>query len=135
MATLLSALNCEKYPPSLLYLLMTLGPALVALAAFDQAKGKLADIFIAFGRVPFLYYLAHVYLIHAVAVAAAWAIGADVAWLFQGVPPLNKPGTFGVGLPGVYAIWLGVVAALYPLCRWFADLKRRRRTQWWVSYF
>jgi uncharacterized membrane protein len=133
LATFLSALNCEKYPPSLHYLLMTLGPALIALAVFDAAKGRVAGVFVTFGRVPFLYYLAHVYLIHALAVAGAWLAGFDLAWLFRDLPPMNKPPTFGLGLPGVYAVWIGVVAALYPLCHWFAAIKRRRK-DWWLSY-
>jgi uncharacterized membrane protein len=133
-ATFLSLLNCEKYPPSLLYLAMTLGPALIALAALDVARGRVANVFTTIGRVPFLYYLAHIYLIHVLAVAAAAMTGnGDVAWLFSGTALLNKPTTFGFSLPVVYLIWLAVVALLYPLCRWFAAVKQRRK-DWWLSY-
>ena len=71
LATVLSFINCEKYPPSLLYLMMTLGPALLLLAAFETARGRLADILVTFGRVPFFYYVVHIYLIHALAVASS----------------------------------------------------------------
>ena len=132
-ATFLSLLDCEKYPPSLLYLAMTLGPALIALALLDDARGRAANVFATLGRVPFLYYLAHIYLIHGLAVAAAAMTGSgDIAWLF-GLPMLNKPAAFGFPLPVVYAIWLAVVVTLYPLCRWFAAVKQRRKA-WWLSY-
>jgi uncharacterized membrane protein len=127
----MSFLNLTKYPPSLLYLLMTLGPALVALALFRGAKGPLAAVLVTFGRVPFLFYVAHLYLIHALAVAAGVAQGfpaSAVADVF-----LRLPEGYGFGLPVVYAAWLGVVALLYPLCRRYAELKARSRA-WWLSY-
>ena len=132
LATVLSFINCEKYPPSLLYLMMTLGPALVLLALFERARGTLAGWIITFGRVPFLYYVVHIVLIHALAVVMAWAVSATPAGSSAGRPP-QKPAGYGLGLPGIYAVWLLVVVALYPLCRWFAALKQRRR-EWWWSY-
>ena len=134
-ATFLSILNCEKYPPSLLYLAMTLGPALIALALLDAARGPVANIFMTLGRVPFLYYVAHIYLIHALAIAVAARTGGgrDIGWLFSGTGLMNKPPQFGFALPIIYAIWLAVVALLYPLCRWFAGVKQRRK-DWWLSY-
>jgi uncharacterized membrane protein len=127
----LSFLNVTKYPPSLLFLLMTLGPALMALALFRRAKGPLADVFITFGRVPFLFYVAHLYLVHALAVAAGVAQGfpdSEIRTVF-----VQLPEGYGFGLPIVYAIWIGVVAALYPLSRRYAALKARSRA-WWLSY-
>ncbi|HZO47518.1 MAG TPA: heparan-alpha-glucosaminide N-acetyltransferase domain-containing protein [Xanthobacteraceae bacterium] len=132
LATLLSFINTEKYPPSLLYLMMTLGPGLLLLAAFETARGRIADTVITFGRVPFAYYIAHIYLIHALAIGYAWSIGTDVSWLFGEFPPV-KPEGYGLGLAGIYAVWLVVLVALYPLCRWFAALKQRRK-DWWLSY-
>src|SRR5207244_9538797 len=82
LATALSFINCEKYPPSLLYVAMTLGPSLLLLAAFESARGRVADWITTFGRVPFFYYVAHIFVIHALAVAFAWATIGDVAWLF-----------------------------------------------------
>jgi uncharacterized membrane protein len=132
VATLLSFLNCEKYPPSLLYLAMTLGPGLLLLAAFESARGWLADAITTYGRVPFFYYVLHIFVIHALAVAFAWLTVGNAAWLF-GDPPLDKPASYGLSLPGVYLVWLLVILALYPACRWFASVKRRRR-EWWWSY-
>ena len=127
----MSFLNVTKYPPSLLFLLMTLGPALMALALFRRAAGPVADVFVTFGRVPFLFYVAHLYLVHALAVGAGVAqgfSGAEIRTVF-----LQLPEGYGFGLPVVYAIWIGVVAALYPLCRRYAMLKARSRA-WWLSY-
>ena len=132
LATILSFINCEKYPPSLLYLMMTLGPALLLLAAFETVRGRIADTLISFGRVPFAYYIAHIYLIHALAIGYVWSAGGDASWLFSDFPP-EKPAGYGLGLPGIYAVWLVVLVALYPLCRWFAALKQRRN-DWWLSY-
>jgi uncharacterized membrane protein len=123
LATLLSFLNCEKYPPSLLYLMMTLGPALMLLAAFERARRVWSGVLAIFGQVPFFFYVVHIYLIHALAVAAGLAMTGMLA---------NSP-DIGVGLGGIYLIWLFVLALLYPLCRWFAGLKGRG-TGWWWSY-
>jgi uncharacterized membrane protein len=128
---LMSFLNTTKYPPSLLYLLMTLGPALIALAAFRRARGPLADVFLTFGRVPFLFYVAHLYLVHALAVAAGVAQGFPASAIRT--VSLRLPADYGFGLPVVYAVWLGVVAVLYPICRRYAEIKARSRA-WWLSY-
>jgi uncharacterized membrane protein len=130
-ATALSFINCEKYPPSLLYLAMTLGPALVLLAAFDRVRGPVADWIATFGRVPFFYYVVHIFLLHALTVLFAWLTVGDVGWLFG--PLGHKPSAYGLPLAGIYAVWLAVVVALYPLCRWFAGIKNRR-TEWWWRY-
>ena len=132
LVTILSFVNCEKYPPSLLYLMMTLGPGLLLLAAFEHARGNLARVVTVFGRVPLFYYVAHIYLIHLLAIAYAFAAYGEASWLLGQVPP-RKPAGYGLPLPGVYLVWLAVVAALYPACRWFAALKQRRR-EWWWSY-
>lgn len=123
LATVLSFLNCEKYPPSLLYLMMTLGPALMLLAAFEHARGWLAPALATFGRVPFFFYVVHIYLIHALAVAAGVVITGALA---------SNP-EIGLSLAGIYLIWLAVLVLLYPICRWFAGLKERG-SGWWWSY-
>jgi uncharacterized membrane protein len=118
----ISFLNLTKYPPSLLYLLMTLGPALLALTLLRRARGPVADVFVTFGRVPFLFYVVHIYLVHALTVAAGVLQGypaSDLRVLF-----FELPEGFGFGLPVIYLLWLGVVAVLYPLCRRYAALRR-----------
>jgi uncharacterized membrane protein len=110
---------------------MTIGPALLLLAAFERARGRLASWITTFGRVPLFYYVAHLFLIHALAVLFASATGVETAWLF-GVFPADKPAGYGLGLAGVYAVWCAVIIALYPACRWFAAIKRRRREWWWA---
>jgi hypothetical protein len=112
--------------------MMTLGPMLMLLAVFEGARGRMAGSIITIGRVPLLYYVAHLYLIHALAVLYATATVGDSAWLFAGAP-LRKPAGYGLPLSGLYVVWLLVVVSLYPVCRWFADLKQRRR-EWWWSY-
>ena len=131
-ATVLSFINCEKYPPSLLYLSMTLGPVLMLVAALERVRGPIADWIATFGRVPFFYYVVHIFLLHALAIAFAWATIGDIGWLFGSMAG-RKPAAYGLSLAGIYAVWLAVVVALYPLCRWFAGLKRRR-AEWWWSY-
>jgi uncharacterized membrane protein len=132
--TFLSFVNCTKYPPSLLFVLMTLGPALLALAWFDRPAGPLGRWFIVFGRVPLFYYLLHVPLIHGLALLVALVqYGEGGFLLHHPAGALSEHAPPGYGLPGVYVAWLVVVGLLYPVCRWFADLKRRRRDGW-LSY-
>jgi uncharacterized membrane protein len=137
MWTLFSFLNCTKYPPSLLYLLMTLGPALIALAAFDRPLGPLARPVITFGRVPFFFYILHIPLIHGGAIALDYLRFGSSPLAGGGpwdVHPGQIPADYGVGLPAVYLIWIGVVFVLYWPCRWFAGVKRRHRSAW-LTYF
>jgi uncharacterized membrane protein len=129
--TVLSFVNCTKYPPSLLYVLMTLGPALLALAWCDREPGPLGRPLVTFGRVPLFYYLLHVPLIHALALGLAYAGHEDPSFLFRHPATAQRPE--GYGLPVVYLVWLGVVVALYPACRWFAGVKRRHPGSW-LSY-
>jgi len=135
--TALSFLNANKYPPSLLYLLMTLGPAALILWMLDASTPRWLRPALIFGRVPLFYFVLHLSLIHLLAVVACYARYGVVHWMFES-PSLDKyPVTFppgwGYDLAGVYFVWLVVVVSLYPLCRWFADV-RRRRTDWWLSY-
>jgi hypothetical protein len=111
---------------------MTLGPGLVLLGLMDRASGPVVRFFVVYGRVPFLYYVAHIYLIHGLTLVAA-AIAGQAAPGDLRVFFLFYPKTFGFGLGTVYAVWVGVVLALYPLCRWFARLKASRKDVW-LSY-
>jgi len=134
--TLFSFLNCHKYPPSLLYLLMTLGPALIVLALLDRGTPRFLRPVLAFGRVPLFYYLLHLPLIHGLAVLLACIRHGHAEWFFANPPaggPPPVPADYGYSLVIVYLIWIGVVVALYPVCRWFSDVKRRRREAW-LSY-
>ena len=137
--TVFSFVNAEKYPPSLVYLLMTLGPALLALALFERVSGPINRFFVTLGRVPLFYYLLHLVVIHGLAVVFAYARYGQADFMFR-TPPLPIttavlpfPEGYGYGLVTVYAIWVGIVVSLYPLCRWFANLKGRRREAW-LSY-
>ncbi|HVS20512.1 MAG TPA: heparan-alpha-glucosaminide N-acetyltransferase domain-containing protein [Pyrinomonadaceae bacterium] len=134
--TLLSFLNTTKYPPSLLFLLMTLGPAIAALACFEVLKrGSISRFFITFGRVPLFFYLLQWPTAHLISVLLHWAFGKPVAWLFKSPIGIfeNPPKGNGFNLPVVYAAWIAGVLLLYPLCKWFAGVKARRR-DWWLSY-
>ncbi len=129
--TAMAFLNTAKYPPSLLYLLMTLGPAAIACALAESWRGVARDVLVTLGRAPFAFYVAHLFLIHAVAVIVGLVQGfapAQMLTIFIFYPP-----QYGVPLAGVYLAWVLVVLALYPLCRRVADLKARRR-DWWLSY-
>jgi hypothetical protein len=129
--TVLSFLKVHKYPPSLLYVLMTLGPVLLLLALSESRRGALAGVLEVFGRVPLFFYVLHIVLVHALAgLVALWAgHGTSVLTGFF----FDFPKTWGYGLPVVYGMWLVVLVLLYPLCRWFAAVKRRRN-DWWLSY-
>lgn len=129
--SLLWFVNVEKYPPSLLYLLLTLGSAFLLLAAFESARGKPAKLLRTFGRVPLFFYVLHIVLIHLAAGLIALAMGFGDGVLTDPFPAL--PGGWGFGLPIVYVAWVLVLATLYPACRWYAEVKRRR-SDWWLSY-
>jgi uncharacterized membrane protein len=136
--TALSFLNTTKYPPSLLYLLMTLGPALLFLWAVDAGTPRWLRPALIVGKVPMFYYLLHIPLIHLLAVAVCYARYGQVHWMFESPTlrqfPITLPPGWGYSLPIVYLVWAVVVLTLYPLCRWFADLKGRRSDAW-LSYF
>lgn len=139
--TVLSFLRVTKYPPSLEFLLITLGPSLLVLAALDGRALSPRHILIAIGRVPLFYYVVHFWLIHILASAMAWMRygSASFVYLFTPLPSMGGPRQlfppdFGYPLWVSYAMWVVVVAALYPLCVWFSQTKARRPASWWVSY-
>jgi uncharacterized membrane protein len=130
-ATVMSFLGTTKYPPSLLYILMTLGPAAIAGAFVERLHGPIRNALVTFGRAPLAFYIAHLYLIHAAAILLGIAQGFAAQQFLTHYRYFPKG--FGVGLPGVYLIWIAVVVILYPLCRWVAAVKARRQ-DWWLSY-
>jgi uncharacterized membrane protein len=136
--TVLSFLRCNKYPPSLDFLLMTLGPALLLMAWFDQFVFTKTNPLIVFGRVPLFYFLVHFFLIHLLAFPFAFIRYGHAAFLLDPAPSMAGPANLyppGYGYPlwVVYAVWFAVVALMYPVCLWYARLKERRN-DWWLSY-
>lgn len=136
MPGLLSFLNTTKYPASLLFLLMTLGPTIALIPLLDRARGRIVQWTATFGRVPFFYYVLHIPLIHALAVVVSLIRSGSVnPWLFTNHPMANPPApegyTWSLGL--LYLVWAIAVVALYVPCRWYADLKARR-SDWWLKY-
>ena len=135
--TIMSFLNTSKYPPSLLYLLMTIGPAMLFLAFTEQWNGRLVNIFATYGRVPLFYYLVHIYLLHLLALLAAQLTGfrwTDMIITKTWVTGQESLKGYGFGLPVVYLVWLLVVIGLYPLCKRYDEYKRMNRAKWWLSY-
>lgn len=131
--TVFSFIDCTKYPPSLLFLLMTLGPSITALALLEHVSGRMGRFFTVYGKVPMFYYLLHVPLIHTLAMVVAVVNGNDVSRFTQGLFFVEPDPTWGFNLPVVYLIWIIVVLLLYFPCRWFMRLKAQRK-DWWLSY-
>lgn len=131
VGTVMSFLATTKYPPSLLYLLMTLGPAAIICAYAERLPGRIREVLLAYGRAPFAFYVAHLYLIHSLALL----LGVTQGFAAQQFLTHYRyyPKGFGVGLGGVYLMWILVLVILYPLCRWVTSVKARRK-DWWLSY-
>jgi uncharacterized membrane protein len=132
--TALSFVNTAKYPPSLLFILMTLGPALLVLARVETTRrGPVGRALVTFGRVPLFFYLLQWPVAHGLGLLLSLAAGKPVSHLFgfPGAHPVQPGAGFGLGV--TYLAWAAGVALLYPLCRWFAEVKRRR-DDWWLSY-
>jgi len=135
--TFLSFMNVNKYPPSLLYLLITLGPALLFLAYTEHLKGALVRVITVYGRVPMFYYLIHIYIIHLIALFASvfipgqnwrlWILDEPI-WFTTGLKG------YGFSLPVCYLIWIAVVVAVYPLCKVYDRYKQSHKEKWWLSY-
>lgn len=134
---LLSFLNTTKYPPSLLYLSMTIGPALLFLGWAEGRPFRWGAPLVVFGRVPFFYYMIHIYLIHILSlIATVWQ---GFPWHDTVLTPAKaQSGLFddhGFSLPVVYAVWVAVVVGAYFPCRWYADYRAAHKEKWWLSYF
>lgn len=131
---ILSFIDVSKYPPSLLFVLMTIGPAFIFLALTETIRNKFTSVAIVFGRVPFFYYIVHIYLIHFLALILFFATGHSIADAFNSNSMfLFRADDAGFGLTGVYSVWILVLVLLYPLCKKFSDLKLKNR-KWWMSY-
>jgi uncharacterized membrane protein len=133
MLTVASFFNVLKYPPSLDYLLMTLGPMLIGLAAMEQARGPIAQWLSVYGRVPLFFYVVHIFVAHAIAVLLAFAQSGAPRRILVVTDPGSIPPWYGVPLPGVYLAWALVVALMYYPCRRMAALKNSRQ-DWWLRY-
>lgn len=132
--TLLSFLNTSKYPPSLMYLCMTLSVSLLVLALTEGIRGKIATFFITYGNVPFFYYVLHFYLIRILTIIVFFLQGFGKKDIVSPNNPfLFTPPGFGFSLAGAYLMWLAIILALYYPCKWFSNYKRTHH-QWWLSY-
>ena len=132
--TLLSFVNTTKYPPSLQFSTMVLGPSLMLLAALDNVQNSFQRFASVYGKVPFFYYVIHIYLAHIIVVIAFYATGHNNQQIHDPKSPfLFRPQDFGFSLGIVYLIWLFVVLMLYYPCRWFSNYKKEHRS-WWTSY-
>jgi hypothetical protein len=135
--SVMAFLNVTKYPPSLMFICATLGPVFVLMPLIERWRGPVASFFATFGAVPLFAYVLHIYLMHALQILAALATGHDPSFAIDFIrnmiiDPAGLEGT-GFSLPVAYAVWIVVLAILYPLCRWWAGVKRARR-DWWLSY-
>jgi hypothetical protein len=132
----LSFLNTTKYPPSLLYILMTIGPALLFLAFMEKQNNRLEKALIHFGRVPMFYYILHLYLLHLLALIAAQLSGYGWQSMIlvrrTWIDPQLKG--YGFTLAATYGVWILVILLLYPLCKWYDGYKTTHKEKWWLSY-
>jgi hypothetical protein len=134
--TMLSFLNVTKYPPSLLFLLITLGPAFLFLYVAESVKTKLSDFFLVYGRVPFFYYVIHVFVIHVAAIVGLLLTGKDWKLMILTNDKLMDGSLAGYGysLGTTYLVWIGIVLLLYPVSHWYMKYKSNNRDKWWLSY-
>jgi uncharacterized membrane protein len=134
--TILSFLNVTKYPPSLSFLLITLGPALLFLYATETIKNKFSGFFLVFGRVPFFYYILHILIIHFFALIILVITGGDwkILILNESAFTSAKFASYGYPLWVVYLIWISIVLLLYPLSKKYMIYKASNKDKWWLSY-
>jgi uncharacterized membrane protein len=138
LTTFFSFLKVHKYPPSLLYLCITVGPGLVALAFLEPIRNGVTNVLKTFGRTAFFYYTIHFFVLHCLRMAVFFAAGHTMAEADKALKTIPMrfvlPGAGGYSLLVVYLIWLAVVLALYPVCRWYDAYKTSHKEQWWLSY-
>jgi len=134
--SVLSFLNTTKYPPSLQFLLMTIGPALIFLSVSEKVQNRISQPIVTFGKVPFFFYILHLYFIHAL--ATLFLVYQGQAWNAYVISAeeilSGRLGRFGVSLDAVYVIWIMVIVMLYPLCRWYQAYKESHPEKRWISY-
>jgi len=134
--TLMSFLNVYKYPPSLLFLLIAIGPGFLFLYITENIQNKITDFFLVFGRVPFFYYILHVFFIHIAAMLAIIISGGN--WkdmiLDNSAFTTDKMANYGYSMVVVYLVWIGVVLLLFPLCKKYMEYKAQNKDKWWLSY-
>ena len=135
--TFFSFINLQKYPPSLLFLCATIGPALILLAYLENIQNRFTNIVRVYGRVPFFYFMVHFFIIHLVTMVIFFARGHnmdDAMKAAQQIPFLFLVPGEGFSLPVVYLLWLAVVIIMYPLCKWYDGYKTNHKEKWWLSY-
>ncbi len=134
--TIMSFFSLTKYPPSLLYFCITLGPSLLFLYAFESTKNKLTDFFLVFGRVPLFYYFLHVFVIHVFAIMGILIFGGDWHKMILTAESFSSKSlsNYGYSLFVVYLVWIGIVLLLYPLSKKYMLYKANNKDKWWLSY-
>ena len=137
LRTLFSFVKVTKYPPSLLYALMTLSPAILFLSFSEKWRGSIVRIISVYGRVPMFYYILHIYLVHLLAMIAS-TLFTNFGWqnwiLLQPIWFSENLKGSGYSLSVVYLVWIGIVLALYPLCKRYDQYKQTHKHKWWLSY-
>ena len=135
--TFLSFINIHKYPPSLMYMCVTIGIALLSLVLLEKIENRFTRIMSIFGRTAFFYYILHLYLIHLITTLYFYANGHSVQESVANIQTrlwyFITPGE-GLGLLGVYSVWIGVILILFPLCKWYDGYKQSHKEKWWLSY-
>ena len=138
LTTFFSFMKVHKYPPSLLYLCITIGPGLVALAFLEPIRNGFTNVLKTYGRTAFFYYTIHWFVLHCLRMLVFFAAGHTMAEADEALKTIPMrfvlPGAGGYSLPVVYITWVAVVISLYPICRWYDAYKTRHKDQWWLSY-
>ncbi|WP_332369465.1 hypothetical protein [Spirosoma telluris] len=132
--TILSFINVTKYPPSLLYTLVTIGPMLLFLSAIDGTSNGFTRWLTVYGKVPMFYYILHWYLVHISMLVMSFLQGYTWADIPSGPLNFGRPEGAGISLGGVYAVWLGLVILLYPACKWYGQYKAEHPEIGWLRY-
>lgn len=134
--TIISYFILSKYPPSLLFLLITLGPALLFLYKIENIKNSVTNFLIVFGRVPFFFYVIHVFVVHASAILGLLITGKDWRTMILDNETMSSGALSGYGysLGIVYLVWVAIIILLYPICKWFMKYKATHKGTWWLSY-